>query len=91
MATRLVLFLAGNQRMQNWNEFYVLTFLQSFMKIYQLVQQAGEGQTRRHDTRTVIPYKTKSVINRNETQAVSRRLPTAASRVQTRFWSCGIL
>jgi hypothetical protein len=24
-------------------------------------------------------------------QAVSRRLPTAAARVQTRVWSCGIL
>jgi hypothetical protein len=24
-------------------------------------------------------------------QAVSRRLPTAAARVQTRIWSCGIL
>jgi hypothetical protein len=24
-------------------------------------------------------------------QAVSRRLPTAATRVQTRVWSCGIL
>jgi hypothetical protein len=24
-------------------------------------------------------------------QAVSRRLPTAAARIQTRVWSCGIL
>jgi hypothetical protein len=30
-------------------------------------------------------------IGRAIAQAVSRRLPTAAARVQTRVWSCGIL
>jgi hypothetical protein len=33
------------------------------------------------------------ILNRGRAiaQAVSRRLPTAAARVQTRVWSCGIL
>jgi hypothetical protein len=30
-------------------------------------------------------------VNISNTQAISRRLPTAAARVQTRVWSCGIL
>jgi hypothetical protein len=30
-------------------------------------------------------------VRSTATQAVSRRLPTAAARVQTRVWSCGIL
>jgi hypothetical protein len=30
-------------------------------------------------------------LGRAIAQAVSRRLPTAAARVQTRVWSCGIL
>jgi hypothetical protein len=30
-------------------------------------------------------------VGRAIDQAVSRRLPTAAARVQTRVWSCGIL
>jgi hypothetical protein len=30
-------------------------------------------------------------VGRAIAQAVSRRLPTAAARVQTRVWSCGIL
>jgi hypothetical protein len=32
-----------------------------------------------------------SEIGRAIAQTVSRRLPTAAARVQTRVWSCGIL
>jgi hypothetical protein len=32
-----------------------------------------------------------TIIGRAIAQAVSRRLPTAAARVQTRVWSCGIL
>jgi hypothetical protein len=32
-----------------------------------------------------------STMGRAIAQAVSRRLPTAAARVQTRVWSCGIL
>jgi hypothetical protein len=31
------------------------------------------------------------VFGRAIAQAVSRRLPTAAARIQTRAWSCGIL
>jgi hypothetical protein len=31
------------------------------------------------------------MLGRAIAQAVSRRLPTAAARVQTRVWSCGIL
>jgi hypothetical protein len=31
------------------------------------------------------------IMGRAIDQAVSRRLPTAADRVQTRVWSCGIL
>jgi hypothetical protein len=31
------------------------------------------------------------VPGRSLAQAVSRRLPTAAARLQTRVWSCGIL
>jgi hypothetical protein len=31
------------------------------------------------------------VLGRAIAQAVSRRLPTAAARVQTRVWSCGIV
>jgi hypothetical protein len=34
---------------------------------------------------------TKGYVGRAIAQAVSRRLPTAAARVQTRVWSCGIL
>jgi hypothetical protein len=34
---------------------------------------------------------TNMAIGRAIAQAVSRRLPTAAARVQTRVWSCGIL
>jgi hypothetical protein len=30
-------------------------------------------------------------LGRAIAQVVSRRLPTAAARVQTRVWSCGIL
>jgi hypothetical protein len=33
----------------------------------------------------------KALLGRAIGQAVSRRLPTAAARVQTRVWSCGIL
>jgi hypothetical protein len=36
-------------------------------------------------------YLRKTIQGRAITQAVSRRLPTAASRVQTGVWSCGIL
>jgi hypothetical protein len=31
------------------------------------------------------------LVGRALAQAVSRRLPTAAARLQTRVWSCGIL
>jgi hypothetical protein len=31
------------------------------------------------------------ILGRAIAQAVSRRFPTAAARVQTRVWSCGIL
>jgi hypothetical protein len=34
----------------------------------------------------LVPY-----LGREIAQAVSRRLPTVAARVQTRVWSCGIL
>jgi hypothetical protein len=37
------------------------------------------------------PYSVDSVIEQPRLVAVSRRLPTAAARVQTRVWSCGIL
>jgi hypothetical protein len=33
----------------------------------------------------------KQLFGRAIAKAVSRRLPTAAARVQTRVWSCGIL
>jgi hypothetical protein len=39
-----------------------------------------------------IPCRVRNVsLGRAIAQAVSRRLPTAAARVQTRVWSCGIL
>jgi hypothetical protein len=39
----------------------------------------------------VVSRRPSVVIGRAIAQAVSRRLPTAAARVQTRVWSCGIL
>jgi hypothetical protein len=37
------------------------------------------------------PLHLNELLGRAIAQAVSRRLPTAAARVQTRVWSCGIL
>jgi hypothetical protein len=49
----------------------------------------------RPDRLTTCLSERKSVVSRRPgraiAQAVSRRLPTAAARVQTRVWSCGIL
>jgi hypothetical protein len=39
----------------------------------------------------VVGTESKSLKGRAIAQAVSRRLPTVAARVQTRVWSCGIL
>jgi hypothetical protein len=63
------------------------------------------GVDRKHQTsfRNKIPYYSRKqsislclisvsqMLGRAIAQAVSRRLPTAAARVQTRVWSCGIL
>jgi hypothetical protein len=38
-----------------------------------------------------VVYIVNTEIGRAIAQAVSRRLPTAAARVQTRVWSCEIL
>jgi hypothetical protein len=38
-----------------------------------------------------LPLKQRVRLGRAIAQEVSRRLPTAAARVQTRVWSCGIL
>jgi hypothetical protein len=47
---------------------------------------------RNHITETGCPEKVfTNQFDTNIGQAVSRRLPTAAARVQTRVWSCGIL
>jgi hypothetical protein len=42
-------------------------------------------------TLSLACYTNAIVSGRAIAQAVSRRLPTAAARVQTRVWSCGIL
>jgi hypothetical protein len=49
-------------------------------------QQDPSSRQREHPTST-----NPQLVGRAIALAVSRRLPTAAARVQTRVWSCGIL
>jgi hypothetical protein len=60
-----------------------------------VIQRQGHHQlTQIRDVQPVASNKVQGVcvtVGRAITQAVSRRLPTAAARVQTRAWSCGIL
>jgi hypothetical protein len=63
-----------------------------------LTVSAVQHNTTQHNTTIVAQAVHKqelgeitAVPGRAIAQAVSRRLPTAAARVQTRVWSCGIL
>jgi hypothetical protein len=57
--------------------------------------QAIEKRFGNKDSNCIISTAVATVLigkrGRAIAQAVSRRLPTAAARVQTRVWSCGIL
>jgi hypothetical protein len=61
---------------------YVSWFRSYLTKIQSLVRVSGNLS---------LPFQVTSGVGRAIAQAVSRRLPTAAARVQTRVWSCGIL
>jgi hypothetical protein len=43
------------------------------------------------EVRVLCQRKQTNIVGRAVAQSVSRPLPTAAARVQTRVWSCGIL
>jgi hypothetical protein len=59
--------------------------------MFELKQTRGPNPLELKKKKKTLQANVWIVLGRAIAQAVSRRLPTAAARVQTRVWSCGIL